>query len=196
MNREVDSCMKFLGELFRIFINADNWKIEHVIGLLSLILIVVGGIFALVQWISTNRIKRAEFINQIIEKLRFDPEMSETMQMIDYDSMWYKESFHNSSNDDENRVDRLLSYLTYICYIKDIGFLHKKEFAILEYELCRICTSPSVCAYLWNLYHFSKNNNTKCSFQYLIDYGIKKKLLDKSTFMDPTTCVYPKYLNF
>lgn len=188
--------MHFIDNLFQIFMNTKNWTLENVIEFISIVLVAVGGIFALFQWFSTNRIKRTEFINQIIEKLRFDQKMVDTMYMIEYDHSWYGDSFHDGTNGNEERIDRFLSYLSYICYIKEIGVIHKKEFAILEYELRRTCSSPSVCAYLWNLYHFAKKQNTKCTYQYLIDFGIKNKLIDKKSFMDTTTHIYPKYLNF
>lgn len=188
--------MNFIVDLFQIFKNTDNWMLENVIELISVVLIAIGGFFALFQWFSANRIKRTEFINQIIERLRFDEEMVATMYMIEYDHSWYGESFHDGTNGNEERIDRFLSYLSYICYIKKMRAIHKKEFSILEYELLRTCSSPSVCAYLWNLYHFSKKQGTKCSFQYLIEYGIKKKIIDKRIFLDAESRVYTKYLNF
>jgi len=88
---------------------ASDW-----IALVSLIVGAIGGVFALWQWRIGNKVKRAEFVNQIIEKLRFDPEMVETMDMIDYDEFhWYDAKFH-SSGGTETKIDKLFSYLTYI----------------------------------------------------------------------------------
>lgn len=186
----------FVKELFSIFSNTNTWSVENVISFLFALFAVTGGVFALFQWISANKTKRAELINLINEKLRFDQEMVEAIRMVEYDDLWYTYSFHNSQNGTEARIDKLLSYLSYICYIKQMGVIRKKEFTIFEYSLNRTCSSWAVQKYLWNLYHFSKSQGTKCSYQFLIDYGIKNKLIDKKSFMDPRPGVFPKYLNF
>ena len=105
-------------------------------------------------------------------------------------------SFSGDGYDDfEHKIDELLSYLSYICYLKKERNISKKEFRILQYEINRTCTSPCIQAYLWNLYHFSQKQGSECSFQYLIDYGIKNKLIDKS-FLKPDCKLYEKTLNF
>jgi len=51
-------------------------------------------------------------------------------------------------------------------------------------------------AYLWNLYCFStKKDKIICTFQYLIDYGIKHKLLEEYDF-NIDCKKHPKYLSF
>lgn len=179
-----------------IFTNASNWTLTNILSAISLILLAIGGFFALFQWISANKIKRTEFVNQIIEKLRFDPELVKTMYMIEYDCNWYNCSFHNGKSDTEEKIDKFLSYLSYICYIREMRILHKREFAILEYELHRTCSSSDIQSYLWNLYHFSKKQNVRCTYQYLISYGIEKKIIDKDSFLDENSIRYRKYLNF
>ena len=103
----------------------DNW-----LTLTSLIFIAFGGGFALWQFSKSTRIKRAEFLNQIIEKLRFDENLKTMMYVVDYNQNWYDaDKFHNRK-----------------C----------TEFKICQYEINRVCASVSTKIYLWNLYHFSK----------------------------------------
>jgi len=170
-----------------------NWTIDNFLTLSSMVLMSIGGIFALIQWISSKKIRKAEFVHQIINRLRFDDEMQKVMYLIDYNHKWYSENFHNSEL--ENRVDKLLSYIDYICYLYFLKNISNNEFRILKYEINRICISPSVQAYLWNLYHFSKRMNTNCSFMHIIDYGIKKKII-KNEFKENGKDLYFKYLNF
>ena len=184
--------MEWMKSLFQIFICRENWTLDNVLAALSILLVSVGGIFALFQWLVSNRIRRAEFIHQIIEKLRFHQDMADTMHMIDYDDAWYDMSFHGGEL--EGKVDSFLAYLSYICYMKKMKIISKKEFSILQYELIRTCQSPCVRHYLWNLYHFAKAQHTTCTFQYLIDYGISSHLIDREKFEDPAA--YEKYLNF
>jgi hypothetical protein len=168
--------------------------ISIIISIISLIFAVIGGIFALVQWNSSNKVKRAEFINQIIEKLRFDKEMVDIMYKIEYDHEWYNDEFH-SSGEFEYRIDKILSYLSYICYLKNTGNIKANEFKIFTYELNRTCISSSVQEYLWNLHHFSIKNNTVSTFSDLVSYGLKNGQIPKD-FEDIKSDRYVKRLNF
>lgn len=188
--------MLWLKDIAGVIKNTGNWSVTDILSLLSLVLVVIGGIFAYRQWEAANRIKRTEFINQIIEKLRFDKDMVKTMYTIDYDYTWYNENFHNEDSALEFEIDKLLSYLSYICYTYKMKNISRKEFKILRYELNRTCSSPAVQSYLWNLYHFSKKQKTDCTFQYLIDYGIKNKIINKKPFQNSKCTDYPQYLNF
>lgn len=161
-----------------------EWLSENWFSLLSIVALIAGGAFAFIQWNKTLKVKRSEFIHQIIERLRFDEEMTATMYLADYDEeVWYTRDFHGSGKP-EFAMDKLLSYLSYICYLIETRHITKKESSILEYELRRACESSQVQDYLFNLYHFSQAIKSTCSFQYLIDYGLKEGIIDKSDFMN------------
>lgn len=168
-------------------LSIDNW-----LTIVSLIFAVIGGVFIYWQWRNSIKIRRAEFINQILEKLRFDKDLTSAIYIIDYNQEWYDSSFHNSKL--ECSIDKLFCYIDYICYLKSTGNISITEFKIFQYEIHRICISYSSRAYLWNLYHFSLKNKTNCSFQYLIDYGIKSKMLQED--FKSNVSLYPKYLNW
>lgn len=185
----------FIKELLDMISNTENWSVDSILSAISIIMVIIGGLFAFTRWNASNQIKRTELIKQIIEQLRFDKEMTATMYIIEYDDSWYDKDFHNNNSDFEHQVDKLLSYLSYICYLKKENNIRKREFRILQYEINRTCTSPCAQAYLWNLYHFSLKQGSNCSFQYLIDYGIKHKLIDK-LFLKDDCELYTKTLNF
>lgn len=188
--------MKWLCSIINVFINTNNWSVDSILSAISILLVIVGGFFAYKQWTSANRIRRSKFINQIIAKLRFDKSIVDTMYLIEYDHEWYNEKFHDADNEIEFSIDKLLSYLSYICYLYELKNISKKEFKILQYEINRACSSLSVQSYLWNLYHFSKAQGTECTFQYLICYGIRSKIIDKKIFYCKESMFYPKHLNF
>jgi hypothetical protein len=170
-----------------------NFSVDNWLTIISLVFAAIGGGFIYWQWKRSVKIKRAEFINQILDKLRFDKDLTAVMYVVDYKQDWYNnESFHDSEF--ECSIDKLFSYIDYICYLQTTRNISNTEFKIFQYEIHRICISDSSRAYLWNLYHFSKKNNTACSFQYLIDYGIEKKLLPKN-FKDNKS-LYFKTLNW
>lgn len=169
-----------------------NLTTENWLTIISLGFAAIGGAFIFWQWQKSLKTKRAEFINQILEKIRFDKDLTETMYIIDYDQNWYDSSFH--TNKLESSIDKLFSYVNYICYLKSTGNISKTEFKIFQYEINRICVSDSTKSYLWNLYNFSMKNKTTSSFQYLIDYGIENKLFPDD-FKDNKT-LYTKTLNW
>ena len=185
----------FFESSLSTFFSPENWTIADILSIIAIILSIAGGIFAYRQWTVSNKTKRTELIKQVMEQLRFDKEMVDTMYLVEYDDTWYDDNFHNRDDDLEYRIDKLLSYLSYICYLKTENHINNKEFRILRYEVNRVCTSPCVQTYLWNLYHFSREEGVDCSLQYLIDYGIHNKLID-SSFMKANCCLYKKTLNF
>ncbi len=190
--------MSFISTLFDTISQPENWSVDNILTGISFLILVFSGGFALFQWYVANKTKRTEVLQEIVLQLRFDKDMSNTMQKIDYDQDWYSSDFHNSDdpkNDFEHRVDKLLAYMSYICYLKKQRHL-KKEFQILQYEIDRVCASHSIQSYLWSLYHFSKKQNTKCSFQFLIDYAVKHGIIEKDSFYNPNSTKYIKGLKF
>ncbi|GAU78489.1 hypothetical protein [Fusibacter sp. 3D3] len=163
--------------------------------IITLIIAIPTGGFALYQWYKANKVRRAEFINQIIEKLRFDKDFVEIVYLIEYNHDWYNGGFHNGADGLEFKIDKLLSYMTYICYLKNHRIISKNEFSILEYEIYRTCESPSIQAYLWNLHHFSNKRSQRCTFDGLIKYGKNKKIICID-FDNKNSTIFQKHLNF
>ncbi len=118
--------------------------------------------------------------------------MTKTVYFIDYNQDWYNVNF--SGSEKEFPIDRLLSYLSYICYLIESGIITKAEVNILDYELRRVCQSHSVQGYLWDLHWWSKSRGSICPFQYLIDYGLSQNIINQDDFKIDSD-KYPKYLN-
>ena len=99
----------------------------------------------------------------------------------------------------EVKMDKTLSYFSYICYLRDRHIISNKEFKFLKYKIERILVNPEVQDYLYNLYHFSKKFNLPLSFHYLFEYGKKHNFFDEE-FFDSTAHVtsdkYHHYLDF
>jgi len=107
------------------------WTNENTLSIITISVAVLGGVFAYIQWRKSVKLRCSEFINQIIEKLRFDKEMVKAVYLIDYNEDWYSEDFHGGG-DNEYLVDRLLSYLSYICYLIRSSNITKAEVQILD----------------------------------------------------------------
>lgn len=172
-------------------ISVSDWT-----GILTLLTVIAGGIFGLMQWNKSNKYRRAEFIDSLVTTIRNDEELSTVVYMFDYDHKWYTQSFHNKEKELERVVDKTLSYFSYICYLKNNKILSKKDFNFFEYEIKRIAANRSVQAYLYNLYHFAKKNDCEHSFKYLFDYCYTNKLFIGCEDIKSITDSFPKYLNF
>jgi hypothetical protein len=145
-----------------------NMNVSDFISIITPCFAVVGGIFALIQWYKRNKINRAEFFNQIAEKLYFNKDIGEAMYYILYNDNWYTKDFHE--NDIEKKVDALLLYLTYICYLHENKIIRKNEFEVFKYELNSICCTSGTKTYLWHHYHYSLEKYKSYSFYCLIKY--------------------------
>ncbi|MGM9809462.1 MAG: hypothetical protein ACI30J_01135 [Paludibacteraceae bacterium] len=83
---------------------------------ISLIFALIGGVFVYIQWKKSLKIKRADFIDRLLEKNRFDKDVQHAMYIVDYVPNWYGEDFHGGEL--EPSMDRLFCCIDYICYLK------------------------------------------------------------------------------
>ena len=164
----------------------------------SLLLAVIGGLFACYRWRRDVALKRADYINELTDKIRTDPLIVETLYLLDYGGSWYSREFHSGSAM-EVKIDKTLSYFSYICYLRDQRIISDTEFKFFKYKLVKILVNWDVQDYLYNLYHYTKRLNLPLSFQCLVEYGKEYNLFD-ADFFDPsahkTNPKYHRYLNF
>ena len=172
--------------------------LSDIISIISLLLIIGGGIFAYVRWRRDVTLKKADYINELTDKIRTDSIIRDTLYLLDYGGSWYSREFHSGSPM-EVKIDKTLSYFSYICYLRDRRIISKKEFNFFKYKLERILGNQGVQDYLYNLYHFSRKCKLPSSFHYLVEYGKKHKILDAAFFKSTshvTSDKYHHYLNF
>ena len=171
----------------------DNFSVSDIISIIGLVIASSGGTIGLVQWNQANKVKKAEYLDNIIQKLRYDEKLNSVFRKIEYSNNWYNSKFHNCS--EEQIFDELFSYLDYICYLRKNRILSNKEFRVLQYELNRVCGNYNVQTYLWNVYQFSKKNNAKCPYENLINYAENAKIINRKMF-ESVLNSYEKTLNF
>ncbi len=179
---------------------------SDIISLLTLIIAVIGGFFALHKWKESIINKRSEIVKELIEKVRSDQKISTVMDIIDWnDSFTYNGKFelNNKINreslnnvDDSSfflMIDETLSHFSYICYLQKKKLLKKSDIKIFEYELRRLLDNVHICNYLFSLYHWSKKLKVSMSFEYLVKYGLKKGYLRRD-FYKLSSINYKSYL--
>ena len=185
-------CCEWKSEPILRFVNEIS--VGDIISFLSLIAVIVGGCFGYYQWQKSIKIKRAEYLNELTEKIRTDPDISEVVYILDYNQKWYDDSFHESG-ELERKVDKTLSYFSYICYLFENKLITKNEFAFFKYEIDRILVNYSTIRYFYNIYHFSNKHGNPMTFKFLFNYGEKSNIFD-SEFYNVRSNQYPHYLNF
>ena len=172
----------------------NEYDLGDIISIVSIVLAIIGAAFGFYQWKKSIRIKRAEYIEKLTEKIRTDNDIKEMVYTLDYGHLWYTSAFHNSG-ELERKMDKTLSYFSYICYLYKSRLISKKEFAIFKYEIERILTNDQVNKYFYNLYHFAKKFKTPMTFSFLFEYGEKHNKFEKD-FYDKNSPKYKKSIKW
>ncbi|MGN1196044.1 MAG: hypothetical protein ACI4TA_00400 [Acetatifactor sp.] len=155
--------------------------VSDITAIISVVLAIIGGVFAYYQWRKSNALRRAEYINELTEKIRTDKDIRDTVYILDYGDKWYCREFHKSGKK-ELRMDKTLSYFSYICYLKKQKIIYDKEFDFFRYEIKRILVNDQIQDYFYNLYHFANKNGEPITFKHLFDYGEELKVFDNDFY--------------
>ncbi len=179
-----------------------------IVSVITLFFAFIGGCFALWQWYKGLVYKRAGIVNSLIKDTRENSDVSLIIDIADWDEGFcYDGKFTidrkicrsqlKNLSDDEFflKIDYTLSVFSHICYLKRVHAIKRRDLACFEYELHRLTDNKHISNYLYSIYHWSKDIDVKMTFDYLVDYCIKKKYLDKS-FKDINSEIYTCYLDF
>lgn len=174
------------------------YNISDIVSIFTFISIIIGGIFTLYQYNQSIKLKRADYINDLTNTIRSDLDISDSLYLIEYGEKWYSQYFHGSG-ELERKMDKTLSYFSYICYLKKQKIISKNEFYFFKYEIDRILMNNQIIDYLYNLYHFSKKFSDPMTFQYLFEYGeencfFNKDFYNKESYIKASN-IYHKYIN-
>lgn len=115
------------------------------------------------RWDAARKERRAEFLLKLLEKFRDDPEFQEFVYAVDYGK--------DVKSKREGLKDRVLSYMSYVCYLKKTGVISEDEFGFFEYEVTRSLRNTDVHAYMKFIADFAIQNNCKSPFCTLDEYA-------------------------
>ncbi len=162
--------MENIEKIYQIGPFVYNFGVAEIIAVIMLIIAAITIVHSIREWNTSNLNKRAEYIHKLIEKLRDDPKISDAFYMLEYENNWYSVDFHNSGEKEKN-LDRMLSYLSYLCYLRKQKLIKEEEFKLFEYQIIRTINNSGVKEYMNFLYYFSRKNNSVFSFEYLWEYA-------------------------
>ena len=157
---------------------------------------IFGGITAILQWNNSIKIKRAEYLSNLYDKLNNET-IKSIIYMFDYNkTKWYDENFHKGGSQLEIDVDETLNLFSFICYIYERKLISQKEFNFFKYQLDRSLSSPQVEEYLYNVYHHCIHNKTDLCFNSLYNYIKKNKIYNDEFFNNSNCTAYNVYLDW
>lgn len=175
-------------------------KATIISGALPAIATICGFIITVIAWKNNVKTRRADYINDLLDKLHNDKLIKNTIYLLQYNNKWYDQKFYKNHKL-ELQIDTTLSYLSYICYLHAKRIISKKEFRLFQSMINHAASNESTVRYFYNLRHYSEvysykltaeanptskrkhNNFTKSfTFKYLFDYIIKHKFIDMNKF--------------
>ena len=179
-----------------------------IVSIISLVFVFIGGCFALWQYHKGLVYKRTEIVKDIIKNTRENDKISIVMDIIDWNedftydgkfsikkSTQRKELQHITDEELCRMIDYTLSTFSYICYLRQVHTITRKEMQFFRYEIRRLVDNKHISNYLYSLYHWSKSLNVDMSFSYLVEYCIAEKLLNECfTLYGNTDSFYQCYL--
>jgi len=168
--------------------------ISLILGSISSLAVIFSAIFAYLQWKKSKYESKIQLVEKIREKLYDDKDSRHVIYLIDYSVSWYSAHFHKTE-EPQGSVDKTLSIIEYSCYLLNQKILGEKEFDLIRYDADRIIQNYDMQAYMFNLYHWCKRINTRCSFLNIINYALDNGLWPND-FLDYSSERYPKHLNF
>ncbi len=168
-----------------------------IISAITLVIGLYGIWFGLKQFKNGKMVSKSQFVNDMIQKIRYDHDVSDIIYMVDYNEFIYDEHFHGNK-DLEYKTDKTLTSFSYLVYLSTKKIFSADEFAFFTYEIQRLLKNNHIKNYLYNIYHFSGKCEAECPFTHLICYGQLNKILSED-FFDKTACdnheVYKKIIN-
>ena len=60
----------------------NTYNISDVLTAVSVFVVIIGGVFSLIQWMKNQQLKRGEYINELTEKIRTDEDIKEIVYLM------------------------------------------------------------------------------------------------------------------
>ncbi len=167
-------------------------------GLLPAITTVIGFVVTICVWISNIKVRRADYIRDMLEKIHNDRTVQDVVYIMQYNDKWYTTAFYDD-HEFETKMDAALSFFSYICYLRNKRIITKDEFGLFHSMICHIAKNNSTLRYFYNLRHYSEIYSSKFAkapkkhikyytfmnlftFRYLFEYMVKNNYVDKKLF--------------
>ena len=153
---------------------------DHLFDIISLVLTLGGGLFALIEIRSSVKNNRANYINDILHRIMDDEGIRMFLNYADYGKDWYTNEFHHGTEEDRivaRNADKTLFNYNYVCYLIDEKIINKKETELIAYYMYVLAHDDELGRYFLDLYQYSVLNNEQFPFMYYLNFCIKEGLI-------------------
>ena len=178
------------GNLLQTLLNCGNWNVDAILKAIGLLFVAVGGVYSLVQLSIVSKSKRTETLNKLTEKYLEDEDIQKAVLIVSYDeTVWYSLDLYKPfiSSDDESIIDKMLTFFSYICYLKHTRRITNKEFSFFQYDMASVCEKSQTQLYLWDLHKIANMTNSAFTYRYLVAELINNGIINGQEFVDDSS---------
>lgn len=142
----------------------------------------VGGIFSLFQWQKQLNLRKAEFLEKMMNSLLNDKDIVEVVYRVEYGPNWYKDEEGNDifhKTDFEKKMDKTITRYSYYAYLYENKLIKEDEFNFVKYTIERLLNSKQTKEYFNDLIIFCQSQNVFFPHNSLLNYGKKVGIFAK-----------------
>jgi len=121
-------------------------SLADIVNGLLLVVATIGIFLTLYQIKQSNKTQRATFFKELYSTMYSDSDVTRGYYLIDHGKFKYSDSFHRS--EEEKPIDRLLTFIDLICYLRKQDLITESEIRYFEYELTRVYQDKEIQRYL------------------------------------------------
>lgn len=163
---------------------------ENFLDFIGFLLTVIGGGFALLQWRASIKTNRANYVEDILNKVMDDAQIQKFQRLADYGTDWYTEDFHRGKSPEIAQIaDRTLFTYNYICYLYDTKIINKDELEIFTYYMLALAHDDELTCYFLDLYQYSLFSGRKFPFGHYLSFCEREGCVSR-TVRDPRYYYY------
>ncbi len=154
-----------------------QFLIDHSIEIVSLLVTVAGGLFALVELRSSVKNNRANYVNDILHRINDSDDIQNFLYYVEYGNDWYTNEFHHGTPEQRmiaRKADKAFFNFNYICYLVHEGIINKQEIKLICYYLYVIAHDDELGSYFLDLYQYTMLYNEQFPFRYYLEFCIKE----------------------
>lgn len=152
--------------------------------IITAVVAVFGGCHAYSKWNQNRKFARVEKFREIVDRIRSKEKLVDVLYMMDDECVeWYGPKFSGKDKNGCGRyLDEFLYHISYVLYLYNEEFIDNNVFSTLAYDVERVLSNFQLQEYFYNLKMYALSRGVTFPYQLLVDYGLKKKILDENIF--------------
>ena len=99
-----------------------SFLLDHIFEIISLLLTIGGGLFALFELRNSVKNNRANYVNDIVHRITDNSDIQSFLNYVEYGNDWYTDKFHHGTDEERaiaRKADKTLFNYNYVCYLID-----------------------------------------------------------------------------